>query len=279
METIIYFFSGTGNSLWLARKTAQHLSAGIIPIASTLNMDAINITVKNVGIVTPVYYGDLPNIVKVFLGKLRNIENKYIFMVVNYGGGLGHSVAAAKRIVKAKRGKISALYSIHMPQNSFCKPSENSDQLYNAADQLLSAINKNVSSQKQGVFSTNRGGDCLQGFLYFTLKAAYRKHLLHLSSLGAEATVEEAIYQADATFAVNDKCNGCGICVQVCPVANIQLLNDKPEWLHHCENCLACYNCCPQQAIHGPLVEENHYYRHPEVRITDLIKQKQGIMT
>ncbi|MDR2194165.1 MAG: 4Fe-4S binding protein [Treponema sp.] len=39
----------------------------------------------------------------------------------------------------------------------------------------------------------------------------------------------------DKKFTVNNNCTGCGICEKVCPVDNIEILNNKPQYKHHCE--------------------------------------------
>jgi ferredoxin/flavodoxin len=278
MKIILYFFTGTGNSLWLAKKVKQHTSAKLIPIASTLDEDSINIKEEIVGIIVPVYYGDLPNVVKDFLKKLRKIENKYIFLIVNYGGGTGVSVSTAKKLIKKNGGDISAVYSIHMPQNAFYKQSENRQVLYASADKLIKSIGTTIEKRKKGRFSTNKVMDIILGFMFRLLKPQYKKHLIKLAALGKKAAVEEAIYTADRTFSINENCNGCGTCQKICPVDNIKIVNGKPQWQHHCENCLACYNWCPQKAIYGPLVEENYYYRHPEMKIEDLMYHKKELM-
>lgn len=278
MKTMLYFFSGTGNTLYLARKIQDLTSATLIPIASTVKDHSIAVQAECLGIITPVYYGDLPNIVKVFLHKLSQLETTYIFLVLNYGGGLGHAVTTAREIVKQQGGKIVMVYSIHMPQNAFYKPSEKPSELYAAAENILAHIQQNIVRKKKRTFSTNRLADSLQGILYAILKPLYRKHLLKLSSLDHDASVEDAIYQADKTWMVNDTCTACETCARICPVENITMVNGKPHWLQHCENCLACYNWCPQQAIYGALVEGNYYYRHPDMKIQDLIHQKKGIM-
>jgi formate hydrogenlyase subunit 6/NADH:ubiquinone oxidoreductase subunit I/flavodoxin len=277
MNTIVYFFSGTGNSLALARKIQENTSATMISIPSILHDDVIEGHGEAIGIVTPVYYGGLPNIVKVFLQKLKNISRSYIFLVINYGGGTGSSVATAKKIVKNNGGQISAVYSVHMPQNSFSKSSEQPRELYAKAEKVLSHIQENIIHKRTGTFSTNRFADSLQGVLYSILKPMYQKHLRTLSSLDADATLEETIYKADKTFSVNENCHGCGTCAQICPVENIRMIDGTPHWLHHCENCLACYNWCPQKAIHGALVEDNYYYRHPDMTIKDQKHQKRAV--
>ena len=79
---------------------------------------------------------------------------------------------------------------------------------------------------------------------------------------------------ADKSFKINKKCNSCGICLKVCPVNNIVIVDKKPLWLHKCENCLACYNYCPQRAIETSVVNKGNYYKHPEISVVEIIQQK-----
>ena len=88
-------------------------------------------------------------------------------------------------------------------------------------------------------------------------------------------SVEELIPLADAAFAVDDRCNGCGLCVRVCPVNNIVIADGRPSWQHRCENCLACTNWCPQEAIHGGIAHNEHRYRHRDVTAQDIAQQSE----
>ena len=101
----------------LRRKTGGTL----VPIASIMDSDVIKIDSEVIGIVFPVYYKNYLVIIKRFVEKLDNIENKYIFAVCTFGGSAGYSLKSLRRFIQARGGKLSATYRVHMPQNSFRK--------------------------------------------------------------------------------------------------------------------------------------------------------------
>jgi ferredoxin len=70
-----------------------------------------------------------------------------------------------------------------------------------------------------------------------------------------------------------DKCIGCGLCTRVCPVHNIELVEKKPAWSHHCEMCFACDEWCPQRAIHHWGKFKGRNYHHPDVTTRDMMRQ------
>jgi len=51
------------------------------------------------------------------------------------------------------------------------------------------------------------------------------------------------------TFFASQKCNGCRICSEYCPVGAIRIVDDRPYWTFHCESCMRCMNICPPQAV------------------------------
>lgn len=78
---------------------------------------------------------------------------------------------------------------------------------------------------------------------------------------------------ADDKFFINDRCNGCGVCEDVCPADNIQMIENGPNWKHDCEQCLACLHWCPQQAIEfGEETVGRERYQNPFVNLQDMLK-------
>jgi ferredoxin len=67
------------------------------------------------------------------------------------------------------------------------------------------------------------------------------------------------VFIQDKNYNINNNCIGCKICKEVCPVNNIEMVNNKPEFQHHCEQCMACIQYCPQKAInYKELAERNN---------------------
>ncbi len=99
MKTIIYYFTGTGNSLAAAKKIAAALEdCELVPIASLQKTNG-NIVpqAERIGIVCPVYFSGLPLMVASFAGRLDLAAVKYVFAVVTNGGGGGVCRAPAAR--------------------------------------------------------------------------------------------------------------------------------------------------------------------------------------
>ncbi len=64
---------------------------------------------------------------------------------------------------------------------------------------------------------------------------------------------------------LNDKCNGCGDCVSVCPVEAITLKNEKAVInVEECIECDACIDECPLEAILYKKDLEAYKKDHPD---------------
>ena len=250
-DSYIYWFSGTGNSLYAAKR----LSAGIggcrlIRITDAAPYGPVGGADAKVGFAFPSYYGNLPRAVLAFVEKLEIRPDTYIFAVVTMGAVGQGSVGAMDRALKAKGLRLNYGRGVLMPANYVIgyNPADggNKEKLLDKADARLLASAKEISAGMQSVR---------------TLPITANK-------------LFNGIEELDAAFTTDGECTGCGLCEKICPVGNIRLSNGKPEWMRHCEHCVACISWCPAKAInYGGKTRDRRRYRNPRITADELTRE------
>jgi len=98
MSSIIFYFSGTGNSLAVSNSIAEKL--GETKVSHI--MDVGNYDLRNydyVGFIFPVYYAHAPEIVVRVLNNIRLEKFQKVFIVAVYGGTLGYAVSDVRTVL------------------------------------------------------------------------------------------------------------------------------------------------------------------------------------
>jgi ferredoxin len=274
LKNAIFYFTGTGNSYRIAKQLSDLLNAQLISIASYRHGKRDDLPFDTVGIVYPVYYANVPNVIREFCKNYHFKNTSYVYAVCNYGGGKGEAIKTTRDILKMSGISLSASFGMQMPQNAFLKKYENKEKVLNAAEQMIRQISSVVSERKKGFYSQNRLLDLVASSLLFMIKPIVKSHLIKMSGLEKGKSLEQAIYKLDGSFKANSNCTGCGICVAVCPVDNIKITDGIPEWHHRCENCLACVNFCPVNAVENEITAKGFRYLHPEYSLQEAMNQK-----
>ncbi|HBY20906.1 MAG: hypothetical protein A2Y24_04425 [Clostridiales bacterium GWE2_32_10] len=260
MKTDVYYFTGTGNSLAVAKDIAKEIKGEFISIPSVIGENNIRIDAKAIGIVFPVYMWGVPLIVERFIKKIENLNEKYIFAIVTYGGMPGSAINILEKIIERCGGKLSAGFKVHMPGNytpmygAIAK--EKQQKLFDNWDKKVKIIAEYVKFNKQGKKENN---NMLINFIFSGI--IYK-------------ILAKNIPKMDKQFWSDEKCNECGICQKVCPVNNIEMIDSKPSWKGNCEQCFACLQWCPEKAIqYGKNTSTRERYHHPNANISDIIKR------
>ena len=259
MKTIIYYFTGTGNSLAAAKKIAAALGdCQLVPIASLAKTSGdIVPQAERVGIICPVYFSGLPLMVASFAARLDPAAGTYVFAVITHGGG-GESAALRQldALLRKRRGRgLDAGLGVVMPGNYILMyespKGKEQEEILAKADAEIGVITGPVSRCER-----RRLPSSLVSRVLYTLLYPWFKSHAHTD---------------DKKFSVTDKCTSCGICVAICPVNNIELVDKKPVWKHHCELCCGCIHLCPVEAIQaGSRTAARQRYHNPSVRIEEL---------
>jgi ferredoxin len=262
MKTIIYYFTGTGNSLAAAKSICTHLGdCELVSIASLAGTSGeIQPGADRVGIVCPVYDFGLPSIVAEFVQRLDLSLAGYCFAVLTMGGFGGSALHQIDDLVFAHTKRhLDAAFAVRMVGNFV--------PLY---DPPMGAKREKLLADADRRF-TEIAGSIDKGLIVrpgIAVFSGLMKRFMYDGFI-------RQIHNADKNFIADETCTSCGTCAAVCPVKNIEMVEEKPVWKHHCELCCACIHFCPVAAIqYGPKTKKRGRYRNPSVTIADMKKQR-----
>jgi formate hydrogenlyase subunit 6/NADH:ubiquinone oxidoreductase subunit I/flavodoxin len=255
MSAKIFYFTGTGNSLMVAKAIGDDLGDSEVTSIARSEDEEHDRSYDTLGIVFPVYWGGLPLKVLEFLPTLKNIKGSYIFAVETHAGGPGNALSQLRAEIQQIGLDLSAGFLLRMPSNyiiSYDAPSKQGVQriLGNATDsvkEIVDIVRNKTINLPSSVLSSYSG-----------IRGSYKQFL-------------ERVNRSDEKFWVDESCTECKVCVRVCPVQNIVIKDGRPEWMHQCEQCLACINWCPERAIQfGTGTESRGRYTNPRVTVDEM---------
>lgn len=249
---MLFYFTGTGNSQWIAERIAEKFSEKVFDIAEEIDGDCTYELEENehLGFVLPVHYYGLPVIVYPFLQKLKINGDHNVFLVYNYGSYPGRAFSDAEKTFTECGFTITKEYGLVMPENyvMFFNPPSEEDAKRIISDANVSIDDITVSLKDDGesmVPKKNLFGD-LFGIIA-------RPFYLHGRRTGK--------------FYVKGTCTRCGKCSRMCPSKAIEMVDGIPTWTSdRCYICNACINRCPQRAIeYGHRSSKKRRYANPYV--------------
>jgi ferredoxin len=259
-NTILYF-SGTGNSLHVAKGIANSGKGfDLIKIANLRNEEKIVVKAKILGIVFPVYYARLPKIVEKTLKRFEFNSEVYVFAVATHGGAPATVLEKLETMLQDNGCHLNAGFLVHMPKNFVLKYNT---RPYVIGDKIFDRGNKKIECISE-IIRKRENINCEKSKLIVDT-------IVDKAFMSITDKIVDSMSTMDTQFWTNDDCNGCKLCVQVCPVDNIEFIA-KPVWKHNCEVCMACIQHCSTQAIQWSDKTVNRKrYVNPNVSIDELI--------
>lgn len=272
MTTEIYFFSGTGNSLVVARDLSDKIQGTLVPLVSLRHRARISSDAEAIGFVFPIYDFKPPGLVAEFVKKFEGLGSKYVFGVCTYGIAPLKAIKVFDESVRAGGGRLSSGFAVRMPHNGLGSGSFSQAQherMFEDWKGRLEDISECVNSREERALETSNA------FSSLILSGVMVRRIPFLVKLAKQVMMKG---WDSLAFISNERCDGCGICEKVCPVDNIEIIGGRPAWSDHSVSCFACYHWCPKGAIQLENSNMNiRQYHHPEARAVDIIKQKNAI--
>ena len=232
---MILYFSGTGNSKYVAQRMAEALNQSLLSMNDRIRShDTSPVeTDERLVIVTPTYAWRIPRVVSEWLGKTTLTGAERIWFVMDCGSEIGNAAGYNRQLAAQKQLKYMGTAQIIMPENyiaMFNAPRK--EQAKSIVEQAEPALRKVLTQLKAG-----------QQF------PAPRDNLYDRFMSGPVNPVFYRFFVKADAFRATDACIGCGKCVELCPLNNIHLENGKPVWGKNCTHCMACICYCPKEAI------------------------------
>lgn len=252
---MIFYFTGTGNSLYAANNIAEAQGDRVFSIAKLMDQhkDVYHYELGEkelLGFVFPIFAWAPPKMVLDFIKKLDVTGKPYTFYLSTCGNDEGSTSKKIRKALAAKELALDSSFSLQMPNNYVLgfdvDPKDLEREKLKAAEGMLSEINKAIGRRQKNVNLTIPGR-------FPALKTALVNPMFNRFALNTRH------------FSADDTCTGCGICEEICPVHTIKV-TDKPVWGKACTQCLGCINRCPVHAIqYGKGTARKGRYHHPDL--------------
>ncbi|WP_075721140.1 EFR1 family ferrodoxin [Roseburia sp. 499] len=235
---MIFYFSGTGNSQYVAKAigdATNDITINITKSEINKNTEYILREGENLGFVFPIYWWGMPMLVEEFVRKMKIKvkDNNYIYGVSTYGLEAHNGLKDLEKLLLKKDMYLDATYEVKMVDNYVVgydiAGKEKQEEICQKARAKTEKIIHDIEEQKQ-----TKIGDIIGTTIKPIVHKAYK------------------CTDHRKKFYVTEECTGCGYCEKNCPCQAIVMENNKPVWKENCSFCLKCIHSCPRQAVqHG----------------------------
>ncbi len=230
---MILYFSGTGNSKYIAGVIAKSLNESVVSVNQLIKE---NKTIEQQGerliFVSPVYAWRFPRIFTQFIEKCKFSGKAYF--VITCGDSICNAEKYLKKFCKKTGIELMGVAEIVMPENYVA--------MFKAPPKAeIPKIIERATKRAEKVAQSIKNGE----------KLPLKKTNL-LDKFFSSALVNGGFYtftMKAKKFYATDKCVGCGKCERECLLNNIKLVDGKPAWGENCTHCMACISKCPTLAI------------------------------
>lgn len=257
---MVFYFSGTGNSTFVATTLANFLGLKLsfIPDTDPFNLE---LPEQRVLFVFPVYSWGVPPLVAQFIKDINplfweQVKEKgfSVDCVMSCGDEVALAPEMISKIFHSKAINVSSIWSVIMPNNYVLLPGFDVDskelenrKLENCEGRILE-IAQGLSRGDKRIDVTRGNIPWLKTKIVFPLFKRW------------------GIFPKKWNY--TNSCISCGRCAAICPMKNVEMKEQHPKWGMRCCSCLACYHVCPVHAVeYGKETKKKGQYLFPLKKI------------
>ena len=232
----VFYFSGTGNSKYIAEQFCGHMDAKCFSIEENHDFATLIKDEKTVGFCYPVYGSRVPKIMREFVVKhVKLLGDKELIIFCTQMIFSGDGARALTDLFPNRSANVIYAEHIYMPNNVcnlFLTPLGSDKKVEKSiinANRKMKNMCDNIKSGKQirrGFNPFSRFIGLFQGLAFPVLER-----------------------KAMSKVWIDKCCNRCLLCVSCCPMKNFEFDDGKVITKNNCMMCYRCINNCPQKAI------------------------------
>lgn len=249
---MILYYSGTGNSEFVAKKMAELLKEPILNCFEKLRQnDCSEIYSKTPWIVVcPTYGWQIPHLLRDWIKNVHLSGSKEIYFVMTCGEDNGNASRYLMQLCDELKMNYRGSVEIVMPENYLALfPVPQKDEAVQIIQKAFPIIEQVVKCIEEQNDLPNKKVTMVDQLKSGPINTIFYQAIVHSKK-----------------FYVKESCIGCGKCEQVCVLNNIHLENKKPVWGNTCTHCMACICHCPTQAIeYGRATKNKPRYLCPDM--------------
>ena len=115
--TRLYYYTGTGNSLWAARQLAERLDGPVELVSLGTDYTLPGVDCDRIGLVFPVHMWGLPRRVVEFIRQLKPLPNCYFFALALNAGQVAGTLLQLEKLLARQNNVLGSGFGLSSPSN------------------------------------------------------------------------------------------------------------------------------------------------------------------
>ncbi len=233
---MVLYFTGTGNSRYVAERIAKELDDEIVSINDIIKINEVaefHSESKPYIIVTPIYGWKIPKFIEEFLIKHKFNGSMRFYVIATCGSSTGNAYTHLLDVCVKNNLKLKGFAEVKMPDNYVLmfdvKSLDEVKDDIKASNSHIENLIDRIKNNEEFVIGSNNN---------------IKNKLLS----GVVNNVFDKAFVSAKGFHTNENCVLCGNCATNCAFNNIEI-RYKVVWGDRCTHCCACIAQCPTKAI------------------------------